>query len=187
MKITKKKPVYCIMGKTAVGKDTLVNDMIKEKGMSQVISYSTRPQRVGENGTHIFITSDDVCKFHDFVAYTKIGEYEYFATKEQLDKNDFYIIDPKGYYMLLQSKYSNEYNFIPILCVLDSETQIARSISRGDDPEVFKKRSKAESDQFAEFMNAGVPYYTIDMGDKAKAKQQLEQIIDNIEKEVKKD
>ena len=70
--------------------------MVK-RGYKKLKSYTTRPKRVNEGDTHVFIDESEVPKYVDqMVAHTKIGEYHYFATSEQLQENDIYIIDPNG-------------------------------------------------------------------------------------------
>ena len=91
------KTVFLIVGETSSGKDTFVQKICAEHGYSQLISYATRPRRDGEGDTHIFISDDEAKQFVDkMIAYTRIGEYQYFATIPQLYESDFYVIDPQG-------------------------------------------------------------------------------------------
>ena len=87
--------LYLIVGRTASGKDSLTRAVAAKLNLSILSSYATRPRRPGETNEHIFITPEEVEQYkNDFVAYTKIGDYEYFSTKQQLLESDFYIIDP---------------------------------------------------------------------------------------------
>ena len=40
--------IICVIGKAAVGKDTLVNELLKDNQYRKAISYTTRPKRAGE-------------------------------------------------------------------------------------------------------------------------------------------
>ena len=87
--------LYLVVGRTASGKDSLARAIAEKYGLKILSSYATRPKRIGETNEHIFISPEDVQKYqNDIVAYTKIGNYEYFSTKQQLLECDFYIIDP---------------------------------------------------------------------------------------------
>ena len=49
------KKLFCVLGETASGKDTLTKKLCDETGMKQVISYTTRNRRDNEGDTHIFV------------------------------------------------------------------------------------------------------------------------------------
>ena len=160
-----KKTVFLIVGQTASGKDSLVDAMCKqykpaEKNMfgdiwlsqyKQLVSYTTRPKRENEGDTHIFISQSDVKKYKDdMIAYTQIGEYEYFATKEQLKKCDFYIIDYDGVVYLRSQNLDDEFRFVTIYINTPDEIREERALSkRKDNEEIFHKRNEAEFCQFA--------------------------------------
>ena len=148
--------IFCIVGESASGKDSLVNKLCEELNLSQLISYATRPRRNGEGDTHIFITEDDVKEYVDkMIAYTKIGEYEYFATIPQLYKSDIYVIDPNGVdYMRTIAKYKgiNDICFVTIYINTPVELRNDRAINiRKDDFETYYKRVLSEQEQFTNF------------------------------------
>ena len=141
------------MGRSAVGKDTLVAALCEKYNLKRLVSYTTRPKRIGEADTHIFISKKDFPLYKDdIVAYTKIGEYEYFATRQQLDDCDFYIIDPIGYMTLHQDyNLAKSYRFVPIMCTLPEGVRSARSAQRRDERAVYEARSAAEDKEFVAF------------------------------------
>ena len=153
-----KKNVYLIAGRSGSGKDSIVDGVVT-KGFSRIVSYTTRPRRKNEKNTHIFITDSEVDSYKDdMCAYTKIGDYEYFATYEQLKNNDIYIIDPAGIENLLSKKANHVHesleniNFIVIYVYVPQELRIGRILNiRKDEIEVMAKRLKDEDKQFAEF------------------------------------
>jgi guanylate kinase len=40
--------LLCVLGKTASGKDSLVDQLCQRTGLKQIISYTTRPRRTNE-------------------------------------------------------------------------------------------------------------------------------------------
>ena len=152
------KTVFLICGESSSGKDSLAT-MLKHDGYKVLKSYTTRPKRINESNTHIFIKPEDVVQYkNDMIAYTKIGTYEYFATKQQLIDSDIYIIDPKGI-EYLKSKIKN-IKFITIFINVPEEERKKRALYiRKDDPEAVEKRFEAERKQFDNFkLNAGFDY-----------------------------
>lgn len=99
--------VFCIIGRTASGKSTIVNAVAKDLNLKILKSYTTRARRqseIGDNCDHTFISADDVDKYRDdMVAYTERAGYCSFATKEQLMNSDIYIINPSGYSDLINT------------------------------------------------------------------------------------
>ena len=54
------KSIVCLMGKSATGKDFIMNNLIKEYGFKRVISHTTRPIRNGEtDGKEYYFTSKE--------------------------------------------------------------------------------------------------------------------------------
>lgn len=157
--------LFCVMGRTASGKDTMVREACRYFGLHPVISYATRPQREGEpNTSHFFITKEEMNRINmeEVVAMTQIGEYYYFTTESLLDNSDFYIIDPIGFKQLAgSSKVCDKYCLIGIYLNISSECQKQHSTMRGDNIEVFKKRCIAEDPQFTGFEAECSPDYTI--------------------------
>jgi len=139
-----------ILGRTGAGKDTVSKHLTDAYGYKQVLSYATRPKRFPEENTHIFITPEEAKTLTNRVAETTIGEYEYFATKEQVQDSDLYVIDPDGCYELLNKM--PETNFIIINLVAPEDIRRERCIGRGDDSvkerERFISRNTAENERF---------------------------------------
>lgn len=89
--------IYLIVGRSGSGKTAIVEYIQNNfKNMTSIESYTTRPRRFdGETG-HIFVTDEEFNKLTDFVAYTEFDGYRYAATAQQVEENDFYVIDPAG-------------------------------------------------------------------------------------------
>lgn len=147
-----KRRMLLIAGESGAGKDTL-GKILKEKyGLKPVCSYATRPMRPGETEgvEHKFRTPEEahaILESGDVLAYTKIGEIEYFAMYEDLMSSDMYIIDPNGI-----SYLKEKYPHLPLQVVYvtcKEETRRNRALKRGDKPEVIDKRFADEREQFA--------------------------------------
>lgn len=131
------KPVrFLLLGRSGSGKSSIA--------VNPVISYTTRPQRNLNDTDHYFIKPSQVNDYPHKIAYTKIGAYEYFATREELNHSLCYIIDYNG----LQTLYAPEYEWISVYIHVDPNTQISRLTKRGDTIKIIKSRLNAENDQF---------------------------------------
>lgn len=103
-----KKKVLCIIGHSGSGKTTIEELLVKTFPMhfQRVVSYTTRPKREGEtNGwEHYFVGKDQAPTNKDVLAYTKYGEYEYWALPDDLvtGRINTYVIDVEGYKYLQQ-------------------------------------------------------------------------------------
>lgn len=128
-----------IAGRTGAGKDTLAEEL-RKFGLHKVLSYTTRPKRSEDENTHLFITAEQAEKFPAEMraASTKIGEYEYFATKKQIETEDLYIVDYYGIRSLCYSMPLEK--FLLIYVFADREKRMEHACLRGDDPVVEKKR-----------------------------------------------
>lgn len=132
------KPIrYLILGRSGSGKSSLA--------VNPVVSYTTRPQRGPDDTDHYFIKPEQVKNYPDKIAYTKIGNYEYFATKQELDRSICYIIDYDG----LQTLHAPDYELVSIYISVSPEIQKQRLLARGDSEEVIAKRLAAEDEQFS--------------------------------------
>ena len=175
-----RKIVFLVIGRSGTGKDTLVNYMCQKYGLKKLKSYTTRPPRQNEGDTHIFISPEDVQKYQDdIIAYTKIGEFEYFATKSQLKDINFYIIDPKGVQDLENiPNLKEEFSFIKLFIYLPEKERKKRIALRGDSEEAFLKRQEGEKQQFDNFeLQTDLFDYAICNMDLIEAQKEIEHIV----------
>lgn len=175
-----RKIVFLVIGRSGCGKDTLVNYMCQKYGLKKLKSYTTRPPRQNEEDTHIFISPEDVQKYQDdIIAYTKIGEFEYFATKSQLKDVNFYIIDPKGVRDLENiPNLKEEFTFIKLFIYLPEKERKKRIALRGDSEEAFLKRQEGEKQQFDNFeLQTDLFDYAICNMDLIEAQKEIEHIV----------
>lgn len=150
-----KKKMILIIGRSGCGKDTCAKYLSERYGLKQLKSYATRPKRTDDEDTHVFIRKEDVADYKDdIVAYTAIGEYEYFATRNQIETSDIYIIDPDGYYEL--KSHMPDTKFIVVYVTCHPETAKVRAMARrpmymAEEKAIFEARHKAEDARFTDF------------------------------------
>lgn len=159
------KKLFCILGRTASGKTVLSKKVAEELNLKIIKSYTTRPMRIDEtieNSDHIFINKEEVESFKDrMVAYTVIKDEEYFATIEQMEKSDVYIIDPIGYYSLAENLKDTDIELIPIYITVPREVSKRRATQRKDNMDIYTKRYDDENEQFTKFEKSDVARYRV--------------------------
>ena len=142
-----------IIGRSGSGKDTLAMALTEKFGMKQLCSTTTRPRRYDGEDSHIFVSEAEAEKLKERVAETVINGYQYFATKQQFEECDIYVIDPRGLEYLCKKAPNSP------LCVVyvhaEDGVRKERAIKRADDAEeaakVFEKRHADEDEQFSDF------------------------------------
>lgn len=130
----------------------------KDIKFKAVVSYTTRPKRTYETDgvEHYFLDDEKATKIladEPICAYTEIGPYVYFVTKEEIQKpeNNLYIIDPDGIkYLFNRWKYIR--SFMIIYIDTDKYTRDERAKNRpGYNEEIYKNRVESEDVQFSKF------------------------------------
>lgn len=168
----KEHVLLCIMGRTACGKDSLVNKLCERTGLKQIISYTTRPRREGEGNTHIFVDESDfeqMSQANTIAAFTQIGEYKYWTTIDQLEDADIYIIDYEGLKTLRKLNLQN-IRLVSIYINVPDNIREDRALNkRKDDRYKFRTRDFAERNQFREMLKNADFDYAISNIDFAKA------------------
>ena len=172
--------IFLVCGMSGSGKDTLVSNVCGKLNLNQLKSYTTRPRRVNEGETHIFISPEEVKKYRsEMIAYTKIGSFEYFATKSQLYDSAVYVIDYLGIkWMLSQPIDLSDFRFVTIYINVPDKEREARALNNRHDEELtFYKRCFNENEQFTEMIFKKDFDYAITNLNFTKATQVLESII----------
>lgn len=150
------KPLkFLFIGRTASGKSSIAKAVCEKMGLTQVVSYTTRPMRKSEkNGSdHIFISDEDVAQYEsDIAAYTEINGYKYFTTYDVIDNADIYVIDPVSVDNL-KIKCGDRYEFIEIYIRTPQKIAEERARIRGDKLKDFKQRWVSENKMFTDYEN----------------------------------
>lgn len=160
--MNKEHVLLCVLGRTACGKDFLVNRLCERTKLKQLISYTTRERRANEGDTHIFITDEQYQQLQDsgqIAAFTQIGQYKYCCTVDQLYENDLYVIDYHGLQHLRELNLPN-LRLVTVFINVPDDIREHRALSqRKDDKAKFRTRSFAEREQFREMLrNADFDY-----------------------------
>lgn len=167
----KEHVLLCVMAESSAGKDTLVNKLCEKTGYRQLISYSTRPRRINEGDTHIFVTEEDYQEMFEagqVAAYTEINGCRYWCTVDQLYSTDIYVIDPLGVEVLKQLNLPN-LRIVSVYINVPEEIRKQRAKSRGDDMSVYRSRSLSERQQFRDMKKNMVVDYVIPNTELAKS------------------
>lgn len=179
------KKLIILIGYSGSGKDSIANCLTFKYNLTQVKSYTTRKKRVNEGETHIFIDKKNINDYRkDMIAYTKIGEYEYFATINQVLNSDIYILDPEGYYNLKNTcnKLNIIIKLIPIYINVPIKIRYTRLEIRGDSDKSIGERFLNECEQFDKFLNKqNEYYYSIPNDDLEKTASMIYEIFKNEE------
>lgn len=162
--MNKEHTLLCVVGKTACGKDSLVNKLCERTGLKSITSYTTRPRRANEGDTHIFVNEDDynqMCQAGIIAAFTQIGQYKYWTTIDQLEDADVYIIDYEGIKTLRALNLPNIRLVTVFINTLDEIREERALNKRKDDKFIFRKRSLDEAAQFREMLKKADFDYSI--------------------------
>lgn len=139
------------MGPSGSGKTTIANKLAKEKGWKVLQSYTTRPKRYPEETGHIFVPVEEFEQYkNDLCAYTEFDGYKYWATNQQVNESDLYIIDPAGVDFFFDT-YKGCKTPVVIGLHADKETRRKRMQMRGDSEEDIKRRLEHDKIAFKNF------------------------------------
>lgn len=143
-----------LVGKTASGKDTIKKELLK-LGMQDIVTCTTRPMRAGEvNGVsyHFFSKNDFLEKEKEgfFAEYTKYhvatGETWYYGTpKKDVSEDKIIIMNPDGFKKLREQK---DLQLVSFYVYAPEEVLLGRLQRRGDNPEEYHRRLKADAVDF---------------------------------------
>lgn len=147
--------ITLIVGRSGTGKSTLEKLLCDNYNAKIIRSYTTRPKRNDSEDNHIFISPSEVEKYPNKIATTTINNNFYFATKEQLDESQIYVIDPNGLYKLTTNFPNLSFNLIYLK--LDKNKHHAylkkRRSESNETKELQEQRLASENKQFDSFEN----------------------------------
>ena len=160
--------IFCVMGKSASGKDTIYRELLthKELSLRRVIPYTTRPIRDGEvdGDTYFFCTEKQVKELQDAgkiielrTYHTVYGPWKYFTVDDgQFDEQtgNYLMIGTLETYGKIRT-YFGEDRVIPIYIEVEDGERLIRAISREREQEKPKyeemcRRFLADAEDFSE-------------------------------------
>lgn len=135
--------IFCIMGKSSSGKDTIFKNLLKEKNLNlkPVISYTTRPMRINEvDGREYYFINEEVLKKYERddkvieqrVYRTVNGPWHYATIDDgqiDLECNNYMIIVTLEAYNNLVNYFGQQY-IVPIYIEVEDGLRLERAISR---------------------------------------------------------
>lgn len=159
-----------IVGKTASGKDTCAKYMCENLGFNKIITYTSRPMRIGESNEnpYHFITREEFKqKIKDgfFFEYYEYNGWFYGTSKESIRKADdksLIILNPFGLEKLRDSYLTR---YISFYIKAREETLRNRLSERGDDKKEIERRLLNDAIDFG-FIEHQTNYTVVNDGDK---------------------
>lgn len=136
--------MYLIIGRSGSGKTHLVKSLL-ERDFKIVKTYTTRPKRYESEDTYHFIDGD-TSKYNK-VAPAVINNYEYFATEEEIENKNLFVIDPQGAVQI--ANHMPDTTFIIYYISADKDVRKMRTSKRHNAS--FEERDESEDEQFTEF------------------------------------
>ncbi len=135
--------IFCLMGKSATGKDTIYQELIsrKELNIKRIIPYTTRPIREGEaEGKEYFFCSEErvkelegAGKVIELRAYdTVYGVWKYFTVDDgQIDlaDNNYLLIGTLETYLKIRGYFGQD-RVCPIYIEVEDGERLLRAIAR---------------------------------------------------------
>lgn len=88
--------LYIFCGESGSGKTTIQTMLQKQRGLTLLPSYTTRPKRYKNEDNHTFVTDEEFDKLTDIIAYTEFDGHRYCGTFEQCQQFDMYTLDKAG-------------------------------------------------------------------------------------------
>lgn len=149
--------MICVIGKTASGKDSVVNMLVSSYGYKKVVTYTTRPMRKNEKQdiAYHFVSKEE---FKDKVEGKFFAEYKTYNTKfgtwyygtslkdlENADDKTVIILTPDGYRDIVK-KLPNKPKSVYIYA--NNSTIKERLIARGDNKEETQRRILNDNSDF---------------------------------------
>lgn len=143
-----------LIGKTASGKDTILNEIVKQ-GYKKLVTYTTRPMRSGEAegiNYHYISKEDFLSKEHNgFFAETTsynvaTGETWYYGSDlEDFNMDKVMIVNPDGVKRISKIKSLN-----PVVFYIQADEEVIRKrlLKRGDDKDESERRIVSDDRDF---------------------------------------
>lgn len=188
--------IFCLMGKSSSGKDTIFKEINEDKDLDlkPIISYTTRPKRINEtNGVeYFFIDKDELNKFEKEnkviekrVYHTVHGDWFYGTINDgqiDLSKNNYLLITTLEAYDSLRNYFGDD-KVYPFYIHIEDGIRLERALEREkrqDKPNYNEvcRRFLADNQDFSDenLSNLGINKFYIN--------ENLESCINNIKKDI---
>ncbi|SDH69266.1 Guanylate kinase [Pseudobutyrivibrio sp. 49] len=135
--------IFCIMGKSSTGKDTIFKILLQRKDINvrRIVSYTTRPQRSHEKPgeEYNFVTLEEKDKLVADGKVIEIRKYDtvhgpwfYFTVDDgnvDLDNEDYLMIGTVESFMKIRDYYGED-KVLPIYIEVDDGVRLSRALER---------------------------------------------------------
>ena len=135
--------IYCVMGKSSTGKDTIYSRLMSQNGfnLKKIVPYTTRPIREGEvdGESYHFCTEDQLAKMEESgkiielrASDTAYGIWKYFTVNDgqiELDKNSYMLIGTLEAYTKIREYFGKE-AVVPIYIEVEDGERLQRALNR---------------------------------------------------------
>ena len=160
--------IFCVMGKSASGKDTIYSRLLENEKLSlkRIVPYTTRPMRDGEEDgkTYHFCDEAKVQKLNEMGKIIELREYNtVYGIWKYFTVDDGQIDLAKGNYLLIGTlatytkvvKYFGQDKVLPIYIEVEDGERLIRAIDREKQQKVPKyeemcRRFLADASDFSE-------------------------------------
>ena len=132
--------IFCLMGKSSTGKDTIGKHLLKTMDLKNIVLYTTRPIREGElEGREYYFVNNDEFKeletsgkvIEKRVYNTIHGDWTYATVDSNIDleNNNYLVLNTLIGYEKLVNYYGKD-TVIPLYIWVDLNTRIDRAFTR---------------------------------------------------------
>lgn len=135
--------IYCIMGKSATGKDTIYKRLLADEklNLKKIVTYTTRPIRAGEKQgeEYFFIGEEEVKKLSEDGLIVELREYntvhgiwKYMTVADEqinLNQNDYLVIGTPESYKECVGYFGSDV-MVPILITVPDGERLQRALNR---------------------------------------------------------
>lgn len=161
--------ITVLIGKSASGKTTIQNELVKD-GYEKIVTYTTRPRRRGEkkNDTYHFITEEEFLSkiddgfFLEWDSYDTVdGKWYYGSAAEDYTGDKIVILTPRG----LNKVKKKVKDVFSIYVYTTSSELVVRLKKRGDKQKEVERRIEQDHRDFkgAEDMVDKIVYNNSDL------------------------
>lgn len=154
------KKLFLLVGKSASGKDTLMNMLLSDfKEMKPLVSHTTRPMRTGEKDGETYHFVDDITfeemlnndEFLETTSYTIESEnkiYRYGLSKKEVMDTPYAmtIVNPYGLNNLLANKFIKD-NIVSILITRNDKDRILAYMNRDENVNIKEMIDRYKRDE----------------------------------------
>ena len=157
--------IFCIMGKSSSGKDSLYSAIVNSLGLTPLVIYTTRPMRENEKDGREYHFVDraafELMKAEERVIEsrtynTKLGEWTYFTANDNIDlaSHSYAVIGTLESFVPIRDHFGAD-RVVPLYVEVEDGERLARAVERErreDEPKYTElcRRFIADTEDFSD-------------------------------------